>query len=302
MKKTNLYVAHGGIGKCVLFSSLIDIFSKRDDNKISIACGFPEVFKFHPKINSAPQWTGGDLRHDIAEYFDDIIFREPYVSQYAKRDRHIVKEWARLFGFDLDVEGMDMQPDMFINPQWTGEAKNIYDKFIQEKFIMLQFTGGQPADNHYVQSKGYTQNAMTQGRNLQNYYDMMLALGEEFKNYKFFLYALPNEPVQVPAELQKRVLTAQTNAMVFAALVNQAETFFAIDSSLHHFAAARQYRKKGVVVWGTTTTPTMIGHSLHTNMQSLSPTEIKVDPKDVIDNLQKILQGKNQNKNKKEKK
>ena len=49
-------------------------------------------------------------------------------------DRHIVKEWARLFGFDLDVEGMDMQPDMFINPQWTGEAKNIYDKFIQEKF------------------------------------------------------------------------------------------------------------------------------------------------------------------------
>ena len=180
MKKTNLYVAHGGIGKCVLFSSLIDIFSKRDNNKISIACGFPEVFKFHPKINSAPQWTGGDLRHDIAEYFDDIIFREPYVSQYAKRDRHIVKEWARLFGFDLDVEGMDMQPDLFINPQWSGEAKNIYDKFIQEKFIMLQFTGGQPADNHYVQGKGYTQNAMTQGRNLQNYYDMMLALGEEF--------------------------------------------------------------------------------------------------------------------------
>ena len=74
MKKTNLYVAHGGIGKCVLFSSLIDAFSERDNDKISIACGFPEVLKFHPKINSAPQWTGGDLRHDIAEYFDDIIF------------------------------------------------------------------------------------------------------------------------------------------------------------------------------------------------------------------------------------
>ena len=289
MKKTNLYVAHGGIGKCVLFSSLIDTFSKRDNDKISIACGFPEVFKFHPKINSAPQWTGGDLRHDIAEYFDDIIFREPYVSQYAKRDRHIVKEWARLFGFELETNGMDMQPDFVVIPQWTGEADNIYNKFIKEKFIMFQFTGGQPADNHYANKKQYTQNAMTQGRNLQNYYDVMLALGEEYKNYKFFLYALPNEPIQIPPELQKRCLTAQTNAMVFAALVNKAETFVAIDSSLHHFAAARQYRKKGVVVWGTTTTPTMIGHSLHTNMQSLSPTEIKVEPKDVIDNVHKVL-------------
>ena len=127
MKKTNLYVAHGGIGKCVLFSSLIDTFSKRDNDKISIACGFPDVFKFHPKINSAPQWTGGDLRHDIAEYFNDIIFREPYVSQYAKRDRHIVTEWARCFGFELETEGKDMQPDIVINPQWVGEADKIYN-------------------------------------------------------------------------------------------------------------------------------------------------------------------------------
>ena len=299
MKKTNLYVAHGGTGICVSFSSLIDTFSERDNDKISIACGFPEVFKFHPKINSAPQWTGGDLRHDIAEYFDDIIFREPYVSQYAKRDRHIVKEWARLFGFELETDGKDMQPDFVVNPQWTGEADKIYDKFIKEKFIMLQFTGGQPADNHYVNKKQYTQNAMTQGRNLQNYYDVMLALGEEYKSYKFFLYALPNEPIQIPPELQKRCLTAQTNAMVFAALVNKAETFLAIDSSLHHFAASRQYRKKGVVIWGTTTTPTMIGHNLHINMQSLSPTEIKVEPKDVIDNVHKVLTTKKQSKGKK---
>jgi len=299
MKKTNLYVAHGGIGKCVLFSSLIDTFAKRDNDKISIACGFPDVFKFHPKINSAPQWTGGDLRHDIAEYFNDIIFREPYVSQYAKRDRHIVKEWARCFGFELETEGKDMQPDIVINPQWVGEADKIYNDFIKEKFIMLQFTGGQPADNHYVNKKQYAQNAMTQGRNLQNYYDVMLALAEQYKNYKFFLYALPNEPIQIPPELQKRCLTAQTNAMVFAALVKKAETFLAIDSSLHHFAAARQCRKKGVVIWGTTTTPTMIGHNLHVNMQSLSPTEIKVETKDVIDNIQKVLTTKNQNKGKK---
>jgi len=99
--------------------------------------------------------------------------------------------------------------------------------------------------------------------------------------------------------LQKRCLTAQTNAMVFAALVNKAETFLAIDSSLHHFAASRQYRKKGVVIWGTTTTPTMIGHNLHINMQSLSPTEIKVEPKDVIDNVHKVLTTKKQSKGKK---
>jgi hypothetical protein len=233
------------------------------------------------------------------KYFDDIIFREPYVSQYAKRDRHIVKEWARLFGFELETDGMDMQPDFVVNPQWTGEADKIYNDFIKEKFIMFQFTGGQPADNHYVNKKQYAQNAMTQGRNLQNYYDVMLALGEEYKSYKFFLYALPNEPIQIPPELQKRCLTAQTNAMVFAALVNKAETFLAIDSSLHHFAASRQYRKKGVVIWGTTTTPTMIGHNLHINMQSLSPTEIKVEPKDVIDNVHKVLTTKKQSKGKK---
>ena len=43
----------------------------------------------------------------------------------------------------------------------------------------------------------------------------------------------------------------------------------------------------------------MIGHNLHVNMQSLSPTEIKVETKDVIDNIQKVLTTKNQNKGKK---
>ena len=49
MKQTNLYCVHGGIGKQVIFTSMIEALAARDENKISVGSGFPDVYKYHPK-------------------------------------------------------------------------------------------------------------------------------------------------------------------------------------------------------------------------------------------------------------
>lgn len=288
MKQTNLYCVHGGIGKQVIFTSMIEELAKRDNNKISVGSGFPEVYKYHPKVVSSPQWSGGDLNYDIAEYFSDIIFREPYVSSYSKRDRHILDEWPKMFGLNpFEQGGLSVQPDLYLGQQFITEAKNMNEKLASD-FIMVQWTGGQPAQGA-TQNKQYPVNNMTEGRNVQNYADIWLALAEEFPNYKFLLYRLPNEPVSIPETITNRVAFANTNALTYAAMLKHAKTFVSLDSSLQHFSAARQINKPGVVMWGTVTKREMIGHSMHENLRSYSATEVKVEPQEVVDAVRKVL-------------
>src|SRR5210317_918674 len=288
MKQTNLYCVHGGIGKQVIFTSMIEALAARDENKISVGSGFPDVYKYHPKVVSSPQWSGGDLNYDIAEYFSDIIFREPYVSSYSKRDRHILDEWPQMFGLDpFEDGGLNIQPDLYLGQQFIAEAKTMFEKLASE-FIMVQWTGGQAAQSVNA-NKQYPVNNMTEGRNVQNYADIWLSLAEEFPNYKFLLYRLPNEPVSIPESISSRVAYANTNALTYAAMLKHAKTFVSLDSSLQHFAAAKQINKAGVVMWGTVTKKEMIGHNIHQNLKSYSATEVKVEPKEVIDTVKNII-------------
>ncbi len=284
--RPNLYTIKGGIGKCVAFTPLIEGLAARDGKKIAVGSGFPGVFKVHPKVFGVMSSITPEAITPVAEKFDDIVMREPYISNYCKGDRHILDEWAKLYGLPPFKDGgFHARPDLYIAPPMVEQADKLKVQ-LKRKFFIVQWTGGQPPQNVKRTGK-YPDNALTRGRNVKNYQAIMSALAEAFPEHLFLVYALPNEPVQMPEHIKGRIARTNAHALTYAELLKHSDGFVALDSSLQHFGASRQIGKKGVVLWGKKTTPERIGYAFHTNLNSSEETEVIVPPEQVVDALRK---------------
>ncbi len=289
--RPNLYPIKGGIGKSVAFSALIEPLAARDGKKIAVGCGFPIVFKFHPKVAAVMASITPEAITPVADKFDDIVMREPYVSNYCKGDRHILDEWAKLYGLPpLKNGGFNARPDLYVGAQLAEQAAKLKSQ-LKRKFFIVQWTGGQPPQNVKRTGK-YPDNPLTRGRNVKNYQAIMTALAKAFPEHLFLVYALPNEPVQMPERLKGRIARANAHALAYAELLKHSDGFVALDSSLQHFGAARQIDRKGVVLWGKKTTPERIGYAFHTNLSSSVEDEVVVAPESVVEALRRITRSK----------
>lgn len=288
MKKPNLYPIKGGIGKCVVFTSMIEKLAEKTGSKIAVASGFPGVFGSHPKVFGTMKNISTEAIAPVADKFEDIVMREPYISKYCKGDRHILDEWARLYELEpFDNGGFHARTDLVINDVVVKQANALRER-IKRPYFMVQWTGGQPPGN-VRNNKKYPENYLTKARNVKNYKEIMLALAEAYPEHLFLLYALPNEPVEMPEGMRGRVLRAKAPALAYAELLKYADGFVALDSSLQHFGAARQVNKKGVVLWGQKTTPDKIGYAFHANLNSTVNDEVLVPANAVIDALAAIV-------------
>ncbi len=284
--RPNLYPIKGGIGKNVAFTALIEPLAQRDGKKIAIGSGFPGVFKPHPRVAGVMGSITPEAITPVADKFDDIVMREPYVSNYCKGDRHILDEWARLYDLPpLEKGGFHARPDLYLPSQIIQQAEKLNAQ-LKRKFFIVQWTGGQPPQNVKRTGK-YPDNSLTRGRNVKNYQAIMSALAEAFPEHLFLLYALPNEPVDMPEHIRGRVARATAHALAYAELLKYSDGFVALDSSLQHFGAARQIGKKGVVLWGRKTTPERIGYAFHTNLNSVVDEGVEVPVERVLDALKK---------------
>lgn len=287
-QRPNLYPIKGGIGKCVAFTALIDKLVTKDGKKIAVASGFPGVFAFHPKVAGAMKSITPEAIQPVVDKFDDIVFREPYISSYIKGDRHILDEWARLYGMEpFEGGGFNARPDLYVRDVIQTQTDELAKK-IGQKFFIVQWTGGQPPNNFKNKNK-YPDNYLTKARNVKNYQEIMLALAEAYPDHLFVIYALPNEPVQMPEPIRPRMRRLNAPSLAYASLLKHADSFVALDSSLQHYAAARQVGKKGVVLWGHKTTPEQIGYSFHTNLTSTDAEQVTVPPAKVLDALKAVL-------------
>lgn len=287
-QRPNLYTIKGGIGKCVAFTALIDKLVAHDGKKIAVASGFPGVFAFHPKVAGVLKSITPEAIAPVVEKFDDIVMREPYISRYIRGDRHILDEWARLYGMEpFEGGGFNARPDLYVSDAIQTQTAQLAEK-IGQKFLIVQWTGGQPPNNFKNKNK-YPDNYLTKARNVRNYQEIMLALAEAYPEHLFVVYALPNEPVQMPEQIRPRIRRINAPSLAYAALLKYADGFVALDSSLQHYGAAKQVDKKGVVLWGRKTTPQQIGYSFHTNLSSTADDEVIVPPAKVLDAVKALL-------------
>jgi hypothetical protein len=254
-----------------------------------VSSGFPWVFKLHPKVEAAMgSVTPEILTPKVANKFENIVLREPYISNYCKGDRHILDEWASLYGLAPLVNGgFYARPNLYLAEALVKRADKIKAK-LNRRFFIVQWTGGQPPDN--LSRRGaYPESYLTNARNVRNYQAIMSAMAESYPEHLFLVYALPNEPVQMPENLKGRVARIKAPSSTYAVLLSSADGFVALDSSLQHIAVTDQVSKKGVVLWGSRTSPEQIGYAFHTNIKSSAEDGVVVSPAWVIDALSAIL-------------
>ena len=285
----NTYVVEGGVGKCTAFTALIPELRKKSE--VQIYTPYIDCFAGNPDVKLALEQTL-PIQDPRIMQSDNIYYCEPYKSNFQFGKQHIIESYCEHHGVKYSPS---MKPKLY-----TKQHKDSVDKWLKDKeigkYILIQFSGGQPKWN-------YAENVQYQNINPNRNYQPFLAqqvvnyLKEEYKDTTIIDCTLPNEPGYL------NTIKCDLHWAQIHELLKNAEGFVSIDSCLQHFSASVE--KAGVVIWGSTRW-TQFGYSHNKNLHfhmgnrwneskfiDSDPRNNMVEPKIVIDNFKKL--GKNVN-------
>ena len=283
----NTYVVEGGVGKCTAFTALIPELRKKSE--VQIYTPYIDCFAGNPDVKLALEQTL-PIQDPRIMQSDNIYYCEPYKSNFQFGKQHIIESYCEHHGVKYSPS---MRPKLY-----TEQHKDSIDKWLKDKeiskYILIQFSGGQPKWN-------YADGAQYQNINPNRNYQPFLAqqvvnyLKEEYKDTTIIDCTLPNEPGYL------NTIKCDLHWAQIHELLKNAEGFVSIDSCLQHFSASVE--KAGVVIWGSTRW-TQFGYSHNKNLHfhmgnrwneskfiDSDPRNNMVEPKIVIDNFKKL--GKN---------
>jgi len=283
----NTYVVEGGVGKCAAFTALIPELRKKSE--VQIYTPYIDCFAGNPDVKLALEQTL-PIQDPRIMQSDNIYYCEPYKSNFQFGKQHIIESYCEHHGVKYSPS---MKPKLY-----TEQHKDSVDKWLKDKeigkYILIQFSGGQPKWN-------YAENVQYQNINPNRNYQPFLAqqvinyLKEEYKDTTIIDCTLPNEPGYL------NTIKCDLHWAQIHELLKNAEGFVSIDSCLQHFSASVE--KAGVVIWGSTRW-TQFGYSHNKNLHfhmgnrwneskfiDSDPRNNMVEPKIVIDNFKKL--GKN---------
>jgi len=158
------YVVEGGIGKCVMFTSLLPKLAERAGGPVQIVTPYIDVFRDNPLVKMCYDESSIPMDDPRILESDNIHYSEPYKSNFVKGDWHLVQAYCKLHGVEYDPS---MRPKMYTDWAKADTIKWLTDNNIGDNYIMIQFTGGQTPigwnqNNQYVSSNA--------GRNYHPYF------------------------------------------------------------------------------------------------------------------------------------
>ena len=278
------YVVEGGVGKCVAFTSLIPKLRKKSE--VQIYTPYIDCFAGNPDVKMAFESTL-PLQDPRIMASDNIYYSEPYKSNFQFGKQHLIESYCELHNVEFDKS---MKPKIYTD-QHKDSVKEWLNKNEIKKYILIQFSGGQPKWN-------YADNVQYQNINPNRNYQPFLAqqvvnmLLEEYKDTTIINCVLPNEP-HYQGTIRCDLHWSQIHEML-----KGSEGFVSIDSCLNHFSASAE--KHGVVIWGSTRW-TQFGYSHNKNLQfhmkddwdetkyvESDPRNVMVEPKLIIDSFKKL--------------
>jgi ADP-heptose:LPS heptosyltransferase len=280
----NTYVVEGGVGKCTAFTALIPELRKKSE--VQIYTPYIDCFAGNPDVKLALEQTL-PIQDPRIMQSDNIYYCEPYKSNFQFGKQHIIESYCEHHGVKYSPS---MKPKLY-----TEQHKESVDKWLKDKeigkYILIQFSGGQPKWN-------YADGAQYQNINPNRNYQPFLAqqvinyLKEEYKDTTIIDCTLPNEPGYL------NTIKCDLHWAQIHELLKNAEGFVSIDSCLQHFSASVE--KAGVVIWGSTRW-TQFGYSHNKNLHfhmgnrwneskfiDSDPRNNMVEPKLVIDEYKKL--------------
>jgi len=280
----NTYIVEGGIGKCVAFSALLPELRKKSE--VQIYTPYIDCFANNPNVKMAYESTI-PLQDPRIMASDNIYYCEPYKSNFQFGKQHIIESYCEHHGVKYNSS---MRPKLY-----TDHHKESVDKWLKDneigKYIMIQFSGGQPKWNYgdNVQYQNINPNRNYQPFLAQQVVNMLL---EEYKDTTIINCVLPNEP-HYQGTIRCDLHFSQIHEML-----KGAEGFVSIDSCLQHFSASAE--KHGVVIWGSTRW-TQFGYSHNKNLHfhmgkkwdeskfiDSDPRNNMVDCKIIVDQYKKL--------------
>jgi len=280
----NTYVVEGGVGKCTAFTALLPKLKQKSD--IQIYTPYIDCFAGNPDVKLALEQTL-PIQDPRIMASDNIYYCEPYKSNFQFGKQHIIESYCEHHGVEYDKS---MRPKLY-----TEQHKESADKWLKDnkidKYILIQFSGGQPR-------AGFDVNNQYQNINPNRNYQPFLAqqvinmLQEEYKDTVIIDCTLPNEPGY------QNTIKCDLHWAQIHELLKGAEGFVSIDSCLQHFSASTG--TPGVVIWGSTRW-TQFGYSHNKNLHfhmgnkwdeskfiDSDPRNNMVEPKIVIDKFKKL--------------
>ena len=280
----NTYVVEGGVGKCVAFTSLIP--SLRKKSEVQIYTPYIDCFAGNPDVKLALEETL-PLQDPRIMASDNIYYSEPYKSNFQFGKQHLIESYCELHNVNFDKS---MKPKIYTD-RHKDNVREWLDKNEIKKYILIQFSGGQPKWNY---ADGVQYQNINPNRNYQPFLAQQLVnmLLEEYKDTTIINCVLPNEP-HYQGTIRCDLHWSQIHEML-----KGSEGFISIDSCLNHFSASAE--KHGVVIWGSTRW-TQFGYSHNKNLQfhmtdkwieekfiDNDPRNNMVEPKLIIDEFKKL--------------
>ena len=280
----NTYIVEGGVGKCVAFTSLIPKLRKKSE--VQIYTPYIDCFANNPDVKLALE-ESLPLKEPRIMASDNIFYSEPYKSNFQFGKQHLIHSYCELHNVDFDIS---MKPKIYTEHH-KDSVKEWLDKNEIKKYILIQFSGGQPKWNY---ADGVQYQNINPNRNYQPFLAQQVIniLLEEYKDTTIINCVLPNEPHY------QGTIRCDLHWSQIHELLKGAEGFISIDSCLQHFSASAE--KHGVVIWGSTRW-TQFGYSHNKNLQfhmenkwnekkfiDNDPRNNMVEPKLVIDEYKKL--------------
>jgi ADP-heptose:LPS heptosyltransferase len=241
-----IFQINGGIGKCVLATSLLPAIKEKYPNgSLIVVSGYADVFLNNPHVDRSFQF--GQFQYFYQDYIDnkDFIFlgHDPYLTEgHIRQDEHLSLCWAKLCNLTLTE---NVTPKLYI----SNTEYNLYkQKFQSDKPILLmQPNGGVQSDLKYSWARDIPANVVK-------------AVIEEFKD-KYNIVHLKRED-QTSFEFTTPVSDVFRSIAVLIDLSNKR---LFMDSFAQHTAAA--LNKPSTVLW-IANKPEVFGYELHNNIKA----------------------------------
>jgi len=270
MLKKNLYIVTGGLGKNILFTSILDQLYEKHKDKICIEASYPKVFYNNPYVSSShfvntnPVISIGSRDH--YRQYEEIYGLEPYFSNFLKKEEHLITSYQKLN--NLEVK------ESFPKLCWDINLEKKLQKTIQDisPFILLQFSGGIPNSPYDANlSRDYKYSQVLINKLKQHYPNInLIVFGHDYSSYE--------NTLNINFELTEQ----------YFILAKYCLTFISIDSALQHFASNEYINKKGIVLWGESS-PEQFGYSKNINLITETPHVVEINSDNVISNLKQII-------------
>jgi ADP-heptose:LPS heptosyltransferase len=280
--KTTLYGIQGGLGKNILFSGAVSALAKKDRRKISIMCPaiWMELFKNHRAVQNVIPIPGPSQKvpSDYKDYFDNIVYTEPYLSSYWYHDVHFYESLYEQLELKLSVD-----PQTILNEVKTTDLnKNYVEKLkntIKSPYIIIQLQGGSTVEGN---------RAVNDPRSCDNSKEIICSILEHFRNYWVIIVRTSVDFYDKEIFAYERVGQVENeNILNLIETIKNAAAFVSIDSMVPHAAANFEKSINGIVLWSVTS-PISLGHN-NINLKSEKINSVSIDTKIIIDNLENLL-------------